>query len=118
MLEKIPSGSTHAALVINSHAGSYSQAELISQKIREAALKKKIKFYTFTEVIATNAGLYLLTQAGEKVFSSETAILGGVEVGDIKINSSALQKYFYEVRYTSDDEPAYHSEIESLDSMN
>lgn len=67
------------AIEINSPGGSPVQSHLIYQYVREMSKEKKIPVYCFTEDVAASGGYYLAC-AGEKIYASESSIIGSIGV--------------------------------------
>lgn len=66
-------------LSINSPGGSPVQAELIASRIMRFAKEKEIPVYSFVEDVAASGG-YWLACAGDKIYVSESSIIGSIGV--------------------------------------
>jgi signal peptide peptidase SppA len=66
-------------LVINSPGGSPVQAEIITSRIVNLAKEKEIPVYSFVEDVAASGG-YWLACAGDKIFVSQSSIIGSIGV--------------------------------------
>ncbi len=66
-------------LTINSPGGSPVQAEIITSKIVNLAKEKEIPVYSFVEDVAASGG-YWLACAGDKIFVSQSSIIGSIGV--------------------------------------
>lgn len=67
------------AISVNSPGGSPVQSELIYKYIRNLADNKKIPVYTFAEDVAASGGYWLLC-AGDKMYASNSSIVGSIGV--------------------------------------
>lgn len=67
------------AISVNSPGGSPVQSELIYNYIRNLADNKKIPVYTFAEDVAASGGYWLLC-AGDKMYASNSSIVGSIGV--------------------------------------
>jgi ClpP class serine protease len=65
------------AVSVNSSSGSYVQAEIITQLLKDAGSKLDVPVYTFAEDMAVGAGYYVLC-TGNKVFADPHSLVGGV----------------------------------------
>ena len=81
LIEKAFSGKKTKAvsLLINSPGGSPSQSSLIAAKIKNLAVKKKIKVYAFVEDVAASGG-YWLACAADEIYINENSIVGSIGV--------------------------------------
>jgi signal peptide peptidase SppA len=75
---EIPFIST-VAIIINSPGGSPVQSELIYTYIRHLAKEKNIEVLTFVEDCAASGGYYLAC-AGDKIYASNSSIIGSIGV--------------------------------------
>lgn len=66
-------------LTINSPGGSPVQAEIIASRIINLAKEKEVPVYSFVEDVAASGG-YWLACAGEKIFASQSSIVGSIGV--------------------------------------
>lgn len=66
-------------LSINSPGGSPVQAEIIASRIIKLAKEKDIPVYSFVEDVAASGG-YWLACAGDKIFVSQSSIIGSIGV--------------------------------------
>lgn len=66
-------------LCINSPGGSPVQSELIYKRIKALAKENEIPVYSFVEDVAASGG-YWLACAGEKIFASQSSIIGSIGV--------------------------------------
>ena len=66
-------------LSINSPGGAPVQAELITNRIVELAKAKEVPVYSFVEDVAASGG-YWLACAGEKIYASQSSIIGSIGV--------------------------------------
>ncbi len=66
-------------LSINSPGGSPVQAELITNRIVELAKINAVPVYSFVEDVAASGG-YWLACAGEKIYASQSSIIGSIGV--------------------------------------
>jgi signal peptide peptidase SppA len=66
-------------LAINSPGGSPVQAEIIANRIIKLAKEKEVPVYSFVEDVAASGG-YWLACAGEKIFASQSSIVGSIGV--------------------------------------
>ncbi len=66
-------------LIINSPGGSPVQSELIANRIINLANEKNIPVYSFVEDVAASGG-YWLACAGDKIYVSESSIIGSIGV--------------------------------------
>ena len=66
-------------LIINSPGGSPVQAEIIANRIINLAKEKEVPVYSFVEDVAASGG-YWLACAGEKIFVSQSSIVGSIGV--------------------------------------
>lgn len=66
-------------LSINSPGGAPVQAELITNRIVELAKIKEVPVYSFVEDVAASGG-YWLACAGEKIYASQSSIIGSIGV--------------------------------------
>ena len=67
------------AVSVNSPGGSPVQSEIISNKIRDFAVKKNLKVYTFAKDLAASGGYFVLC-TGNEVYADKTSILGSIGV--------------------------------------
>jgi signal peptide peptidase SppA len=66
-------------LCINSPGGSPVQSELIAKRIRSLAKEVDVPVYSFVEDVAASGG-YWLACAGDKIFASQSSIIGSIGV--------------------------------------
>ncbi|GAB4822608.1 hypothetical protein N2152v2_009654 [Parachlorella kessleri] len=67
------------AIAINSPGGSPTQSDLIHSLVRRLSKDTGIPVYTFAEDVAASGGYWLMC-AGDKLYASETSLLGSIGV--------------------------------------
>ncbi len=66
-------------LCINSPGGSPVQSELIAKRLRDLADEYEVPIYSFVEDVAASGG-YWLACVGDKIFASQSSIVGSIGV--------------------------------------
>ena len=82
-------GAVALAVSVNSPGGSPVQSEIISNKIRDFAIKKNLKVYTFAQDMAASGGYYVLC-TGREVYANRTSLVGSIGVLVQKTNLDGL----------------------------
>ncbi len=67
------------ALAINSPGGSPVQSMLIAERIRDAALKRRVPVLAFCEDVAASGG-YMLACAADEIYAETASIIGSIGV--------------------------------------
>ena len=93
-----PRGLAAVALAINSPGGAPAQAAMITARIRDLAVEKKVPVLAFCEDVAASGG-YMLACAADEIFVEENSIIGSIGVISSSFGfSEAMEKLGVERR--------------------